>query len=266
MLSRLKAILRPAARTRPIELDDGLYERVSGRFPALHHLDHKQRVLLKTRCREILNTKSFQGAGDFAPQDDDCLAVALLAALPVLHLGLDGYRDFHTFILYPAPFIADIEEVDEDGLVHSGRDLRSGEAWARGPVVLAMNDVWDSGQGEGFNVVVHELAHQLDQLNGEANGFPPLHAGMDAGAWTRAFSAGFERLLTELEQGLEPSIDPYGAESPAEFFAVACEFYFDVPDWLAENHSQIHAQLAKFFMMDQKDASRRVAETQRSAE
>jgi len=247
MLSRLRQFFRPAAPARPVELDLALYDQVRLRFPALQDLDADERTLLKTRCTEILQAKSFQGAGGFEPRDADRLAVALLAALPVLHLGLDWYRDFHTFILYPAEFIADIEEIDEDGLVHSGRDLRSGEAWARGPVVLAMNDVWESGQGEGFNVVVHELAHQLDQCNGEANGFPPLHAGMDAAAWTDAFSTGYERLLTELEQGLEPSIDPYGAESPAEFFAVACEFFFDVPDWLAEHYPDVHAQLARFF-------------------
>ena len=247
MLSRLREILRPAAKAKPFELDAGLYAQVSNCFPALQELAAEERALLKTRCTQIVQAKAFQGAGGFEPQAEDRLAVALLAALPVLHLGLDWYRDFHTFILYPAEFIADIEEVDEDGLVHSGRDLRSGEAWARGPVVLAMNDVWDSGRGEGFNVVVHELAHQLDQRNGEANGFPPLHAGMDPTAWTRAFSAGYERLQRDLERGREPTIDPYGAESPAEFFAVACEFFFDVPDWLAEHHPEIHDQLGRFF-------------------
>jgi len=249
MLSRLRQFFRPAPNADAFEVDDQGLARVLGRFPALQHLGQDERALLQARSAEILRSKAFQGAGGFEPQADDCLAVAVLAALPVLHLGSDWYRDFHTFILYPAEFLADIEEIDEDGLVHSGRDLRSGEAWARGPVVLAMNDVWDSAQGEGFNVVVHELAHQIDQCNGEANGFPPLHADMDPAAWTRAFSAGYERLQQDLELGREPTIDPYGAESPAEFFAVACEFFFDVPDWLAEQYPEIHAQLARLFRL-----------------
>ena len=247
MLSRLAGFFRPRSGADGPQLDAGQFHGVLGRFPALQQLSEADRALLRQRCGELLRSKEFLGADGFEPTPEDCLAVAMLAALPVLHLGLDWYRDFHTFILYPAEFLAEVEELDEDGLVHSGRDLRSGEAWARGPVVLAMPDVWDSAQGQGYNVVVHELAHQLDQRNGEANGFPPLHAGMDAAAWTRAFSAGYERLLTELEQGLEPSIDPYGAESPAEFFAVACEFYFDVPDWLAEHYPAVHAQLLQFF-------------------
>lgn len=245
MLNRLKQFFH---RRQPAPaVDSALFGQVFQRFPALQALTPEQRALLQIRSAEILASKAFHGADGFEPDRADCLAVALLAALPVLGLGLDAYRDFHTFILYPAEFLAEVEEVDEDGLVHSGRDLRSGEAWARGPVVLAMNDVWDSGQGEGFNVVVHELAHQLDQLNGEANGFPPLPPGMDAAAWTAAFAAGFEQLLDDLDQGREPTIDPYGAESPAEFFAVACEFYFDVPDWLATHHPAIHAQLQQLF-------------------
>lgn len=247
MLSRLTGFFRPGSGADAPALAPAQFARVLGHFPALQALSPEHQALLQQRCGELLQSKDFFGADGFEPQAEDCLAVAMLAALPVLHLGLDWYRDFHTFILYPAEFLAEVEELDEDGLVHSGRDLRAGEAWAHGPVVLAMPDVWESGQGAGYNVVVHELAHQLDQRNGEANGFPPLHAEMNPAAWTQAFSAGYQRLLDELEQGREPSIDPYGAESPAEFFAVACEFYFDVPDWLAEHYPEVHAQLARFF-------------------
>ena len=247
MLNRLLDFFRPPPASVKQVPDQALFDAVLGRFPALAGLDPDRRLLLYQRSAELLQAKSFQGAGGFEPDPADCLAVAVLAALPVLRLGLDWYRDFHTFILYPAEFLTDIEEVDEDGLVHSGRDLRSGEAWARGPVVLAMSDVWESGQGEGYNVVVHELAHQIDQLNGETNGFPPLHPGMDPAAWTDVFSAGFERLQDELRRGMEPSFDPYGAESPAEYFAVACEFFFDLPDWLSEQYPELHGQLRALF-------------------
>ena len=39
----------------------------------------------------------------------------------------------------------------------------------------------------GYNVVVHEMAHKLDMQNGDANGFPPLHSGMCPSAWYDAF-------------------------------------------------------------------------------
>ncbi|NBB91916.1 MAG: hypothetical protein GVY32_01965, partial [Gammaproteobacteria bacterium] len=135
-------------------------------------------------------------------------------------------------------------------VVSHGRDLRAGEAWARGPVVLSMADVMDSAQGQGFDVVVHELAHQIDQLNGDMDGFPPLHPGMDPSDWTRTFSDAFQRINTALDRDEEPPIDPYAAESPAEYFAVTSEYYFDAPEWLERHEPQVFELLRVFYQGD----------------
>ncbi len=235
---------RRLRRARP---DRQAFAAVVADFPALARLNRTQRERLFERTTEILADKDFQGAGGLELSADDVLVVAVMAALPVLDLGVNCYRGFHTFIIYPAEFQADFEEVDEDGVVHRGRDLRAGEAWAWGPVVLGLDEVMASGRGQGYNVVVHELAHQIDQLNGDMDGFPPLHSGMDAQRWADVFNRSYERLCQELEDGLEPSLDPYAAESPAEFFAVASEFHFDVPEWLAEHHPELHEQLRCFY-------------------
>ena len=147
---------------------------VIAHFPVLAAIKGDSAARLRRRAAEMLAGKTFLGAGGLEPEYLDCLAIALLAARPVLTLGTGAYGDFHTFILYPDEFIAEEEFEDEAGVVTRGRDLRAGEAWARGPVVLSMADVMDSAQGQGFDVVVHELAHQLDQLNGDMDGFPPL--------------------------------------------------------------------------------------------
>lgn len=216
-------------------------------FPVLAAMSDPERALVTDRAAEILATKDFLGAGGFHPEYGDCLSVALLAARPVLHLGIEAYADFHTFILYPDEFIAEAEYEDEAGVVSHGRDLRVGEAWMRGPVVLSMADVMDSGQGQGFDVVVHELAHQIDQLSGDMDGFPPLHRTMDTGQWTRTFSEAFERLNATLDDENEPAIDPYAAESPAEYFAVTSEYYFDAPDHLAEHEPNIFKLLSALY-------------------
>jgi MtfA peptidase len=235
---------RRRARARP---DPAAVTRVIRQFPTLAELPVEQREQLVTVAAEILADKTFIGAGDFEPSADDILAVALLAAQPVLALGSHCYRGFQTFILYPGEFVAELEEIDEDGLVHSGEEVRAGEAWAYGPVVLAMDEVRASGQGEGFNVVAHELAHQLDQLNGDMDGFPPLPDSMSTRRWTEVFSQAWQRLNDQLDREEEPDLDPYAAESPAEFFAVASELYFDVPTWLAEQHPPLYEQLDRFY-------------------
>jgi hypothetical protein len=220
---------------------------VVAHFPVLSEIEGEAAERLCRRAAEILASKTFLGAGGLEPGYEDCLAVALLAARPILDLGIDAYGDFHTFILYPDEFVAEEEFEDEAGVVSHGRDLRAGEAWARGPVVLSMADVMDSAQGQGFDVVVHELAHQIDQLNGDMDGFPPLHSDMDPTEWSRAFSEAFDRINAALDREEEPPIDPYAAESPAEYFAVASEYYFDAPAWLEQHELAVFGLLRRFY-------------------
>ncbi|MDT8408685.1 MAG: zinc-dependent peptidase [Wenzhouxiangellaceae bacterium] len=224
--------------------------------PCLARLDRDERGRLRQLSAQILASKEFHGAGGLQPQWQHCLPVAIHAALPILNIGLDGYRDFHSFILYSNPFEADFEEVDEAGVVHRGRDLRVGEAWHRGPVVLSLADVAESGHGLGFHVVVHELAHQFDHRNGEADGYPPLPREIKHHQWVAAFTDGYRRLLEMLERRQQPFIDEYAAESPAEFFAVCCEFFFDLPVQLADTEPEIYRLLTLFFRQDPARAAR----------
>ncbi|MBD3647089.1 MAG: zinc-dependent peptidase [Pseudomonadales bacterium] len=110
--------------------------------------------------------------------------------------------------------------------------------------------VSDEGMQGGYNVILHEFAHKLDMLNGSADGLPPLHKGMVLSEWTRVFQRSFDRLTTEAERGEETLLDPYGAESPAEFFAVASEAFFEMPDALTEFDPALYEQLKQFYRQD----------------
>lgn len=220
------------------------------RAPCLAGLDGDQRERLGLLAGRILASKDFLGAGDLAPDRGDCLPVAVHAALPVLELGLDALRGFSSFILYRDAFEVEFEDIDEHGLVHRGRDLRAGEAWHGGPVVISLADTAESGHGDGFHVVIHELAHQIDSLNGEPDGFPPLPRDIPVSEWSRAFRAAFDRFQRRVDAGEDTELDPYAAESPAEFFAVCSEALFDAPGQLIREMPEIHALLKRFYRQD----------------
>ena len=220
------------------------------RTPCLAGLDTVERDRLARLAGWILADKTFHGAGGLQPEWQDCLPVALHAALPLLARDPDWYRHFRTFILYRDEFEVEIEETDEAGIVHRGRDRRAGEAWYRGPVVLSLADVAASGHGEGYDVVIHELAHQIDQLSGDADGGPPLPRGIDPGDWRRTFTAAYRRLHAALDAGIEPFMDPYAAESAAEYFAVAVEYFFDAPRELRRHEAGVYRLLAALFAQD----------------
>ena len=178
------------------------------------------------------------------------LRIAGMAVVPVLELGLEWYDRWQTLILYDGPFVAEHSWEDEFGIVHQDVSERSGEAWERGPVVLSIEDVWHSGRGDGYNVVIHELAHTLDMRDASANGAPPLHAGMDAGAWQRDMQAAWDDLARRAELGEPLPVDDYALEDPAEFFAVLSETFFEQPHSLLSAWPAVYRHLADFYRQD----------------
>ena len=238
---------RVARRSRELLPEPEDFERFCRSKSVLAALGPGERERLRLRAAEVLASKEFHGAGGLKPEWSHCLPVAVHAALPLLGLDPEWYRGFQSFILYENPFEVEIEEVDDDGLEHRGRDLRAGEAWELGPIVLSLADVADSGHGQGYDVVIHELAHQLDQLNGEANGSPPLPEGIKQRTWSRVMETAYQRLCRQIDAGAEPFIDSYAAESPAEFFAVTSEYFFDAPEHLQAVEPEVYELLVGFY-------------------
>lgn len=220
-------------------------------LPVFGGLEPEALERLRVLAVLFLHEKRVEPAGGLQLDETARARLAALACLPVLELGLDWYDGFVSVVVHPSEFVVpDREEIDEAGVVHVGDDVLSGEAWERGPVVLAWDEVLDSGRGTGFNVVAHEFAHKLDGLDGVMNGRPPLHRGMRAEEWARVLQSAYDELGARLDRGERPWLDEYAAESPAEFFAVCSEMFFDVPERFAREHAEVYAQLAAFYRQD----------------
>ena len=185
------------------------------------------------RLRELvtlfLHEKGIHGAGGMVVREEVRIAIAIQACILILDLGLDYYRGWVEVIVYPDEFVAEREFVDEAGVAHTIEEPMTGESWERGPVILSWADANEGGRAGGYNVVIHEFAHKLDMLNGEPNGFPPLHADMSRAAWAAAFTRAYEDFCAKVDADAWLDIDDYAAESPAEFFAVMSEVFFESP-------------------------------------
>jgi Mlc titration factor MtfA (ptsG expression regulator) len=153
-------------------------------------------------------------------------------------------------IVYPDEFVQSMRETDEAGVVHEWEEARAGEAWLGGPVILSWADVAPEATGCGVNVAIHEFAHKIDMLNGDADGYPPLHAGMRRADWQTAFTAAYEDFCSCVDRDEEPDIDPYAAEGPGEFFAVLSEAFFETPVVVERDYPALYAQLAAFYRQD----------------
>jgi Mlc titration factor MtfA (ptsG expression regulator) len=228
-------------------IPDDLWQAACARLPILAALTAEEQARLREQATLLLARKHISGAGDFEPNAAMRVHIAALAALPLLGLDLGWYDNWHGIVVYPDTFVQEHEWEDEFGVMHRERRELDGESWQQGPVVLAWHEVEASGQGDGFNLVVHEIAHKLDMQNGDANGHPPLHRNMRNSDWNAAFSAAYEDMVRRDEAGEETPLDPYAADAPEEFFAVACEAFFETPAQLRTAYPAVYEQLCQFF-------------------
>ncbi|HYF18983.1 MAG TPA: M90 family metallopeptidase [Ramlibacter sp.] len=219
-------------RRAPRAIPEPLWQQLLADFPFLRLSDEGDRRRLRELAGRFLDGKEFQGAQGLEITDPMALAIAAQAVLPVLHLDLSWYDDFVGIVVHPDQVVARRTSQDEAGVVHEWDEVLAGEAMEHGPVMLSWTDVQAAGSGtEGvYNVVVHEFIHKIDMRDGAADGVPPMPLASRK-EWLAVLEAEYERfreqvVIAERFGGEATWLDPYGAEHPSEFFAVAGEAYF----------------------------------------
>lgn len=230
----------------PLELDPVAWADALA-LPVFDGLTIGESQRLEDLARQLIADKDFTGVAGHEVDAAIATRIAAFAVLPLLNLGYDWYKGWREIVVYPAEFVPEREVMDDFGVVHRVRQPLSGEAWEGGPLVLSWGDVLHSGGGEGYNVVIHEFAHKLDMMNGTVDGLPALHPDMKVADWSRVFGQAYDDFCRRVDGGEETAIDPYAAESPAEFFAVLTEVFFEMPDVLQEDYPSVYEQLERFY-------------------
>lgn len=235
-----------------------VWMRVVEDVPVIARLTTKERHHLRELASLFLHQKVIVAEGGMELDDYRRALIASQACLLVLNLGLEYYSGWVEVIVYPGAFVVPQQRLDEAGVVHQSNSMLGGEAWGRGPVILSWENIrpqHSTARDHGINVVLHEFAHKLDMLNGSANGMPPLHPSMHPAQWTEDFSHAYQRMLRQVEHGHHGRIDPYAVESPAEFFAVVTEFFFERPVVLKQELPAVYGQLAEFYQQQPLDTN-----------
>ena len=243
LLQRLRAALAPPA------LSAGQRAMLDDALPFLARLPAPRRERLHALVARFLADKAITPLHGLALDDSQRLQLAGLACLPLLEFGAEGLRGWHQVLVYPGAFRVHRRHHDEDtGVVAEWEEDLAGEAWDQGPLVLSWDDVLaDLAEPDaGYQLVVHEMAHKLDALDGAMDGTPPLPAAWQR-QWARDFQAAYEAFVARVDAGEETPIDPYAAEAPEEFFAVASEYHFSDPALLAREMPAVAAHLRRLY-------------------
>lgn len=198
----------------------------------------------------LLRTKRWEAARGQELTDEVRTLVAGHAALLVLGLDETAYDGVGTIVVRSramrrtAPMAGPARGVlmDPPGAV-------DGEAHhADGPVML----VWPSFRREaanlrlGHDVVLHEMAHKLDMLDGTLDGTPPIADDVARRRWVEVCTAEYDAVRA----GAPHPLRSYAGTNPAEFFAVATETFFTRPLAVQAATPALYAVLAAYYRQD----------------
>jgi Mlc titration factor MtfA (ptsG expression regulator) len=228
---------------------------VAERLTQWPSLDDDERTRLGALIGWMVTRKRFEAARGFELTQDVVLTIAANACLLILGLGRDAYRDVGAIIVHSStitqrgPRATSIRGVVADGPMRVlGHALDR-----RGPVVIAWNAVRNDIRHpqRGHNVVVHEFAHKLYAVAGMFDGTPEIDDRSERARWIRVCTAEYRRLRRRSEP--DPVLRAYAGVSPAEFFAVVTEAFFERPAELAEVKPELYDVLRAFYRQDPAD-------------
>jgi MtfA peptidase len=219
-------------------------------LPLYRRLPRDLRSALEPHVRRFLVEVEFVGCNGLEITEEMRLVIALQACLLVCRRDPRAYGSLYSVLVYPDEFVVAERDEDESGVVTEGERALSGQTLDTARIVLSWRDVQDSSrEGDAYNVVLHEFAHYLDH-SVEGALTSPGSKQRELADWHRLLEREYERLCDEAERGVDTLIDPYGAEEPAEFFAVATETFFEQPRELERRHPELYEALARFYGLD----------------
>src|SRR5262249_14662822 len=165
---------------------------------------------LHNDMRVFLAEKNWEGCRGLVITDEIKVTISAQACILLLGLQHDYFSQVKSILVYPTAFQNPNEHLGSDGLVHEGIGLL-GEAWRRGPVFLAWDDVLagERHDHDGRNVVLHEFTHQLDFLGDWSSHQGQSASRAERAKWQRVLTDEYERLVRDTEHGKATLLDKY---------------------------------------------------------
>jgi MtfA peptidase len=168
------------------------------------------------------------------------LRLLVACSAVTLSLGWPEYEwdQLAEVLLYPKDFGRDYS-LEGDEL--------AGEAHPWGTLILSVPALRLSfaDPDDGFHVGLHEFAHLLDVDHTHFDGIPVGLSPARHQEWMDLL----EKEMRRLRRG-KSVLDPYGAEEPVEFLAVAIETFFELPLLMRARHLELYEMLAGYFGQD----------------
>ena len=218
-------------------------------------LDEAEQQRLRDLTQVFIAEKHWEGCGGLTLTDEMRVTIAGTACLLIMGRDHDLYADVESILVYPSTVATPKRERgvfdSRTTPVDSGVPIL-GEAWQGGPVIVAWDAVRTGSRdsADGHNVVIHEMAHKIDFVDGAADGTPPMESRAALRKYVDTCAAIFTAHREEVAEGKPGLIGAYAATHETEFFAVVTELFFEKPRALATAYPDLYAVLQDFYQLD----------------
>ena len=208
---------------------------------------------LRDLTQVFIAEKNFEGCGGLELTDEMRVTIGGSACQMLLGRDHDLFSRVISILVYPSTVVIPPQEIGvfvfPRGVV--GGQPILGEATHSGTVILAWDAVKTGAESanDGRNVVVHELAHQVDMLDGHADGTPPMEPP-ELRRWGHAFETAYLAQKDRAANGEKSLLRDYAITNEAEYFAVASEVFFEKPRQLLGALPDVYTSLATYFGLD----------------
>ncbi len=207
-------------------------------------LDKQGKERFEKLIANFLSYTKVTGIG-FTATLTDKLMVASSAIIPVMGLSeFYSYPNISEVLLYSDrfnPHNYDTEGNDRDVLGMVGSGVMNDK------MILSKPALYEGFKaGTSRNVGIHEFVHLIDMADGAVDGCPEVLLENQCSIPWMDF---IRKKILEIQSG-KSDINPYGASSKVEFFAVASEYFFQKPGLMKARHPELYEHLSEFFQQE----------------
>ena len=228
------------------------------KIPHYQNLSNQDKNKIEHSILVFAYTKEFIGI-NLEITHEMKIIIGFYACLLLLHVQTKNcYNNLNTIIVYPTAVMAN-QESYVNGIYSKEKLLIDGQS-SNDTVVL----IWNDAKDEAFhprhdNVIVHEFAHEIDFMDGEIDGVPPIEKSK-YNEWTNIIFKDFDVLqkiaLKDRDWGKYKLIGKYAATNKAEFFAVISERFFESPHSLKKKFPELYDELKSFYKIQTIDLTK----------
>ncbi|MBU0632134.1 zinc-dependent peptidase [bacterium] len=228
------------------------YEDFLVKTPHYCRLSDEDKQRIQRSILLFINTKEFIGVHHYVTMEMK-IVIAFYACLLLLHVSEDNcYDNLKTIIIYPNTIIT--KEIRSNGGIYTNEKFLLEGQSINDTVIIS----WHEAKKEAYhlhrnNVIIHEFAHEIDFMDGEIDGVPPMAKSKYA-SWAHTLGKNFSALskvaLKNREWGKYKLLGSYAATNEAEFFAVITELFFEKPNSLKQNFPDIYNELLDFYKIE----------------